>query len=186
MHTQTHLVISWLAGHRLAARRDRVLEAWAGVLPDLDGLAVLAGGDAYEKWHHTFGHGLAGAMLVSALAATFGRRRVSTAILAFVVFHLHLACDLLGADQWPIFYFWPWSTRGWTVPFGWPLDSWQNWVAMLAALALSLRIALVRGRTFAETFLPQRADAAIAAALRQRFCRSSQHGTARTATDAPP
>jgi hypothetical protein len=58
MHPSSHLIVSWLVGQHLAERRDRLLVAYAGAAPDLDGLSLLAGVDAYGQWHHVLTHGL--------------------------------------------------------------------------------------------------------------------------------
>jgi hypothetical protein len=51
MHPPSHLILSWLVGHRLPDRRDRRLVAWAGPAPDWDGLTILGGSEAYDQWH---------------------------------------------------------------------------------------------------------------------------------------
>ena len=56
-------------------------------------------------------------------------------------------------------------------PYGWPLASPQNALVWLAAVALTVWIGVTRGRTFAEAFLPTRADAAVVAALRRIYGR---------------
>jgi len=43
VHQPSHLIISWLVGHRLEDRRDRLLVTWAGLAPDIDGLSILGG-----------------------------------------------------------------------------------------------------------------------------------------------
>jgi hypothetical protein len=48
MHIPTHFMLSWTVGHRLPSRRDRALVAWAGIAPDLDGLSLFWGLDAYN------------------------------------------------------------------------------------------------------------------------------------------
>ena len=50
MNPIVHAELSWLAGVRLTERRDRLLVTLAGVVPDLDGLSLLGGVDAYAKW----------------------------------------------------------------------------------------------------------------------------------------
>ena len=47
----------------------------------------------------------------------FANRKLTTALLVFISFHLHLLADLVGArgpdgDQWPIPYLLPFSNRG--------------------------------------------------------------------------
>jgi hypothetical protein len=80
---------------------------------------------------------------------------------------------LLGSGRdWAIAYFWPFSRKEYLTPYGWPLASPQNAVVWLAAVALTIWIALRLGRTFAEAFLPARADAAVVAVLRRWLSRS--------------
>lgn len=163
-------MISWLIGSSLPERRDRRLVAWAGVAPDLDGLTVLAGIESYGRWHHLLTHGLVTAIVVTALWASLARDRLKVAGLALLTFHIHLVCDLLGSGvQWPLTYFWPFSAYQLFTPFGWELDSWQNWVVAVMALLACARIGVVYGRTFGETFLPAKLDALVAETLRRRF-----------------
>src|SRR3989442_984924 len=86
MNTSTHLLASLtLPDNAVAARRDRNLITWAGVLPDLDGLgAVLdeaqsvlgrGGGWHYSEYHHQLLHGLPGAILLPAILSIWGVRR---------------------------------------------------------------------------------------------------------------
>jgi hypothetical protein len=175
VHPPTHLALSWLAGCRLQARRDRVLVAWAGLAPDLDGLTLLAGVEAYGRWHHVLSHGLAAALVCTALVAVAARERVKTALLALAAFHLHLVCDLLGSGrEWGIVYLHPQSDFEYFTPFGWPLPSWQNMtVTALALLAIAWQ-GITRGRTFVEALLPRAADAAVVEVLRRRFARLSR------------
>ena len=53
MHPSSHLIVSWLVGQHLSERRDHLLVAYAGVAPDLDGLSLLGGVDAYGQWPET-------------------------------------------------------------------------------------------------------------------------------------
>jgi inner membrane protein len=170
VHLPSHLAISWLIGHRLEHRRDRVWVAWAGVLPDLDAATIFWGLDAYGQWHHVLAHGLPAALLTFALVAATARVRWATAGLAVLAFHGHLLCDLVGSGRvWPIVYGWPlWDTEYFS-PIRWELASWQNVSITIVALALIGVIGVRRGRTFAECFRPARADAAIVATLRARF-----------------
>lgn len=170
MHPPSHLVISWMVGHRLPERRDRRLVAWAGMAPDLDGVTLLAGADAYGHWHHVLGHGIMAAVLVTVLMTAFARDRLKVAALAFVSFHIHLFFDLLGSGvHWGIVYFWPFSELKLFSPYRWELASWQNGAITAVALLICLRLALVHGRTFAETVLPAKADDAVVETLRRRF-----------------
>jgi hypothetical protein len=173
MHAPIHLAISWLVGHNSPERRDRRLVTWAGVVPDLDAVSLVFGVGAYSTYHHVVSHGLVAAVVVACVWSAVARDRAKTVLLSLVAFHLHLLCDLIGSgaqgEPWPIAYFWPFSNREIIVPYGWDLASPQNAFVWLAAIALTVRIAITQGRTFAEAFLPARADAAVVSALRKMF-----------------
>ena len=172
MHPQSHLILSWLVGQHLASRRDRVLVAWAGMAPDLDGLTLLAGEEAYGRWHHLLTHGLAAAVLCAAIVAVLARQRARVGLLALAAFHLHLACDLLGSGrEWGIAYLYPASPLTLHLDFGWPLASWQNVALTATALLACVWIGAHRERTFLEALGLRRVDDAVVAVLRARFGR---------------
>jgi hypothetical protein len=172
MQVPIHLAISWLIGHRLPERRDRRLVTWAGVLPDLDALSLLGGARAFSEYHHLVTHGVVAAVVVTAACTALARERKKVLLLSFLAFHVHLICDLLGSGRdWPIVYFYPFSRHEFYTPYGWPLASPQNAFVWLAAVALTVWVGITRGRTFAEAFLPARADAAVVKALRSFFGR---------------
>ena len=148
----------------------------AGLAPDLDGLSLLGGVEAYGRWHHLLFHGALGAAVTAAACAAFARRRGPVAALAVVAFHLHLLCDLAGSGPgWPIFYFWPFDRTEWMWSGQWDLASWQNSLIGMGATLLCLLSALVVRRTVVELF-SARADAAVTAAVRQRLLRQERGG----------
>ncbi len=174
MHVPTHLALSWLIGHRLRERRDRRLVAWAGIMPDLDALTLLAGPEAFRRYHHILTHGIVTGVIVTVLFTVLARERWKVAGLAFLTFHFHLFCDLLGAGRdWPIVYLYPFSRFEYFTPYGWPLASWQNVTITLVALVAIAWIGIKRGYSFAETFLPASADRTVVEILRRRFGRST-------------
>lgn len=174
MHIPNHLVISWIIGSSLPERRDRRLVAWAGVAPDLDALALLGGPGAYSEYHHVATHCLLAGVVFTLLWTALARQRLRVAVLSLIAFHVHLICDLLGSGiDWPIVYFYPFSRHEFITPYGWPLASPQNGVVWLVAVAIALWIGIKRGRTFAETFLPAKADAALVRVLRRRLSPNS-------------
>lgn len=180
MHLPTHLLLSWLVGHSLEHRRDRVIVAWAGVAPDLDALTILGGLETYGEWHHVLTHGLFAALAVALVSARLATRRLPVALLSLATFHLHLVCDLLGSGrEWTIMYLYPASRFELMNPHGWPLASWQNISLTALGFVVCAVIGVRRGRTFAETWLPATADSVIVATLRARF-----GGT--TAREPPP
>jgi hypothetical protein len=183
-----HLVGSWLVASATTSNpRDRKLVTLAGVLPDADGLGVVAdvvgsfvsGKECtfqyYQQYHHILLHGWPGAIAVSILLTFFARRRRQVLLLCLLTFHLHLFCDLIGSrgpafgDFWPICYSEPlfrhpiWFWKG-----QWRLDGWQNQIIFVALLVTSIWLAVKRGCSFVEV-VSERADKVFVQVLRKWF-----------------
>lgn len=174
MSPVTHFFAGWLlASTTPLSRRDKSLVVAAGVAPDLDGLGIvpelLTRNSShpllwFSEYHHSL-HTLAFALAVSLAAglisagANFtlgpniqGRplwsRPWTTALLAFLSFHLHLLCDLAGSRgpdgySWPIPYLKPFSNSLQLTWHGqWALNGWQNVVITLMLLLITLWIAV--------------------------------------------
>ena len=183
MNPITHFLVSWdVANAAMLDRRERAIVTLAGVAPDLDGLGaipeILTRNTAhplswFSEYHHVLGHNL-GFGLVVVAASFLATRRWRTAALAFVTFHLHLLCDVVGArgpdgDQWPIPYLLPFSRAWqWTWRGQWALNGWQNFAITGAALGLTFYLAWSRGYSPLE-MISLRADAAFVGVLRRRF-----------------
>jgi hypothetical protein len=166
---RTHGLIGWLIAQPLPERRDRVLVTAAAVLPDLDGLPILWGLGAYDRFHHTFGHNLFAGLAVTLACFLLGRSRRRAAALAAASYHSHIVGDLLGSGAgWPIPYFWPLSDAvyAFAPPFQWELASWQNAAVTVACLAATALIGIRRGRTVVEV-ASVRTDAEVVAVLRR-------------------
>lgn len=177
---------SWLvAAVAVKNPRDRRLVTLAGILPDADGLGIvadifqaLASGretsfQNYARFHHLWCHGWPAALVFAVVLAGFARQRWRVALWCLVTFHLHLLCDLLGsrgpapADLWPICYGEPLFHHPiWFWKHQWRLDGWQNMVIFLVVFALAIGVALRRGFSFVEVF-SRRADAVFVRVLRQ-------------------
>ena len=186
MSPLTHLLGSWLVAVATTNNpRDRKLVTLAGVLPDADGLGVVAdiftawstGKECtfyyYQQYHHILMHGWPGALVVSALFAGFGRERWRVLLLCLLTYHLHLLCDLIGSrgptigDLWPICYSEPVFRHPiWFWKHQWRLDGWQNQCLFLALFAFSIWVAVKKGCSFVE-LLGARADAAFVSVLRK-------------------
>jgi inner membrane protein len=181
---ETHLLASWIIAAKTTDNpRDCRLVTLAGLLPDADGLGLLAdlargwlGGKQtffYEQYHHYLLHGALGGVLIAALLACFARHRWRVALLALLVFHLHLLCDFVGSrgpspgDLWPIFYLGPfdkdpmWVWRG-----QWRLDSWINRYLTVALFLWALWLPVRLGYSVVGVF-NRRADEAVVRVLRK-------------------
>jgi inner membrane protein len=203
MSPATHLLASWLlASTAPLSRREKAAVVCAGLAPDLDGLGIIPEFLTrntnhpllwFSEYHHTL-HTLAFAVATTAIAllislsSDFIRgpviRRLSapprlwtTALLAFLSFHLHLFCDIIGSRgpdryQWPIPYLQPYSSRlqlSWQGQ--WNLVGWQNLLITSILLFLTLWLAWTSGRSPLE-LVSRNANQALVAALRRRFSRS--------------
>ena len=184
MSPETHLLASWIIAAKTTDNaRDCRLLTLAGILPDADGLGLIAdfvsgwlGGKQthfYGHYHHYLLHGALGGFLIAALVTCFARHRWRVALLALLVFHVHLLCDFLGSrgpapeDLWPVFYFgqfekdpmWVWKGQ-------WRLDGWFNrWLTVgLFFWALWLPVRL--GHSVVGVF-NQRADRVFVGVLRK-------------------
>lgn len=183
MHPISHLLVGWtLANWARLGKRDRMLVTIAGVLPDMDGIGVVA--DIltektqnplyfYDTYHHALAHNLCFGILMTVMAAFLARRKVFTAIMVFISFHLHLLGDIAGSRgpdgyQWPIPYLFPFSTWNLTWRYQWELKAWPNVTTTLALLALTLYWSWKRGRSPLE-IISTSWDRALTTTLRTRF-----------------
>ena len=184
----THGMIGWLTANISPHlnRREQILVVAAGVVPDLDGLGIIAQfftSDAsdplfwYFRYHHVLLHNLFFSLLLAAMAFSLAVRRWLTTGLVCLSFHLHLVADLVGSrgsspeDLWPIHYLFPFADTGQLSWNGaWELVSWQNYLVTVAALLFIIALAVKRGYSPLVLFLP-RVDQKVVAALRGRFTR---------------
>jgi len=183
MSPLTHLLASWVIAAKTTDNpRDCRLVALAGILPDADGLglaedlanAALGGKPThfYGQYHHYWLHGIFGAVVIAFLLACFAKQRWRVALLALIVFHLHLLCDFVGSrgpspeDLWPIFYLGPYDKDPlWVWKGQWRLDGWQNKIVFFTLFAWSLQLAVTRGHSVVGVF-NRRADAVFVGVLR--------------------
>jgi inner membrane protein len=171
MNPETHLLASWVIGAKGTNNaRDCRLVALAGILPDADGVGILADffGQAvgwrggyyyYQSYHHFLLHGAFGAVLLTGLLVLFARQKWRVAILCLLTFHLHLLCDLVGSrgpdpvDLWPLSYLGPFSRNPlWVWKGQLPLDCWPNRLLTVALFAWALWLAVPRGYSFVGVF----------------------------------
>lgn len=183
MSPLTHLFGSWVIGAKATDNpRDCHLVALAGFLPDADGLGLvldLANSALgrkpthfYASYHHYLLHGAFGAIVITLVLTCFAKQRWRVAILALIVFHLHLLCDFIGSrgpspeDLWPIFYFGPFDKDPmWIWKGQWRLDGWQNKLVFLFVFVWAIKLTLARGHSVVGIF-NRRADAVVVRVLR--------------------
>jgi hypothetical protein len=184
MSPATHLLASWIIAAKTTDNpRDCRLVTLAGILPDLDGLGLIVdlGREAlgyrstllYAHYHHYLLHGFAGGLLIAAVLASFARRRWRVALLALLVFHLHLLCDFVGSrgpepeDLWPIFYYGPFDKDPmWIWKGQWRLDGWVNRGITVTLFLWALWLAPILGHSIVGVF-NRRIDAIVVEVLRK-------------------
>jgi inner membrane protein len=181
----THFFMGWAVANSAPSldKRERALVTWASVVPDIDGLGIIAEKLTqssrhpllwWSEYHHVLGHNLGFALVVAALAARLARQRIKVTLLVLLSFHLHLLADLAGArgpdgEQWPIPYLLPFSSRvQLTWSSQWALNAWPNLAITAILLGTALWLARARGFSPLEMF-SAKADAALVGTLRQRF-----------------
>jgi inner membrane protein len=181
---ETHLLASWIIAAKTTDNaRDCRLVALAGILPDADGLGLIADivsqvagskeTHLYAYYHHYLLHGALGGMLIAAVAACFARHRWRVALLALLVFHLHLLCDFIGSrgpapeDLWPIFYFGPFDKDPmWVWKGQWRPDGWFNRYLTVTLLFWALWLPVRLGYSVVGVF-NRRADQVFVGVLRK-------------------
>ncbi len=89
-----HLQYGWWFAHWMQTnRRERAAIALAGAGPDLDGLSLFGGGDAYYHYHHILFHNVATTLAVIPLAGIFFWRRPVVWFMVVFAFGMHVVED---------------------------------------------------------------------------------------------
>ena len=185
MNPITHFLMGWAVANTVPSLtdRERAFVTWASVVPDVDGLGIIAEWTTrhsahplnwWSEYHHVLGHNLGFALLVTAASIPFSRQKLITPILVLVSFHLHLLADLVGArgpdgEQWPIPCLLPFSKQvQWTWSGQWALNAWPNFVITAGLIIFAIILARRRGYSPLQLF-SAKADAAFVQTLRSRF-----------------
>jgi len=150
----------------------------------------------FSEYHHAL-HTLAFSLLVTFAACLISRRTarsaassdsfrsyrsslslraqgLTTALFAFISFHLHLVCDLIGSRgpdgySWPIPYLAPFSQSLQLTWHGqWALNGWQNTLITCMLLLATFVAAFQCGSSPLELVSP-RVNQALVSTLRRRF-----------------
>ena len=181
----THFFIGWALASSAPSltKRERALVTWASVVPDVDGVGIVAEQltknsahplNWWSDYHHVLGHNIGFALAVTFVAAILARQKMKTSLLVFLSFHLHLLADLVGArgpdgDQWPIPYLLPFSNKlqlAWSGQ--WALNAWPNFVLTAMLIVAATLLARRRGFSPLEIF-SRKADSIFVRTLRTRF-----------------
>jgi membrane-bound metal-dependent hydrolase YbcI (DUF457 family) len=136
MKIPEHLALSYLLA-QFGVQQDyggggTALLIAAGMLPDLDGLAILGGWRCHDRYHRVIGHGLPVTLLGPALLAVMGSLLFGLGPLLPLWLWLqlglllHLLSDVCFYD-WPTRVLWPFSR--YAIGFGW--ISWNDLVPTL-------------------------------------------------------
>jgi hypothetical protein len=183
MNPVTHFLTGWVFANTASLnRRERVLVTLASVVPDIDGVGVIAEVltrdsphplEWFSTYHHAL-HTLAFSLVVSGAAFMVAKQRWKLAALTFLSFHLHLLEDLAGARgpdgyQWPIPYLMPFCHAGTLTWDGqWALNAWPNFLITGVLLMATFYLSWMRGYSPIE-MVSLKADSAFVGALRNRF-----------------
>ena len=181
----THFFMGWAVANSAPSlnKRERAVVTWAGVVPDVDGLGIVADSltrnsshplNWWGDYHHILAHNLCFVLILAVVAAILAKQRVKTTFLVLLSIHLHLLADLLGArgpdgEQWPIPYLLPFMKEVQLTWSGqWALNAWPNFV--VTAVLIGIACILARGRGFSPLeMFSSKADANFVRALRTRF-----------------
>jgi len=157
VHLQTHFLSGWCIGNLFQLNgRERLFCALAAMLPDLDGLGIIFGQDAYWKFHHLLGHNLLFAVLTAGILCCFSAHKARALCLYFALSQLHMVMDLFGSGElWTISYLWPFSNHGFSISCGWALYSWQNILAGMLLIVWTVFIIRYQRRTPLEVLMPK-------------------------------
>lgn len=184
MNPVTHFLTGWvIANVDDLDRRDRAIVTLTAVIPDVDGLGILAniaskdqemGLHLYGQYHHILTHNLFSGLFITAASYALSKKKWLTALLAFLSFHLHLLGDILsgrGSDGtiWSISYLYPaypdflvsWSGQ-------WELNAWLNIAITTVLLLFTFYFAWKRGFSPVGIF-SSKADHVFVDTLRNRF-----------------
>lgn len=168
MHLLTHALAGWCVGCSLpTSPKERALCIGVSLLPDIDGLSIVGGVQAFYDYHHVLAHNLLFGAASLLLIWWLARCRPLMVLVFVALFHLHLLMDLFGSGPgWGIAYFWPFSSAEYSTRYSWQIDAWQNYAALAALAVWTIAIAVCQKRTPFEYVAP-RFDPAILAVLRR-------------------
>jgi len=152
-----HLQFGWWFAHwGEFSRRERAAIALAGVGPDLDSASLVAGHDAFYRYHHILFHNVGATLAAAVLAGLFLWRRPRVWLLVVFAFAAHLLEDYLTVG-WDQFLWQPFNASAVNLSHHLP-----NWLvqgvfqitAMVFILGMTVWIYLRHRRTPLEIISP--------------------------------
>jgi len=92
MQIPTHVMSGWCAANLLPrlSPRQRLMCMIAATIPDLDGLSIFFGQQAYWNWHHRVCHNLPFGILACLILAAISGKTFRLFVLYLALFHLHI------------------------------------------------------------------------------------------------
>jgi|HubBroStandDraft_1064217.scaffolds.fasta_scaffold686426_1 inner membrane protein len=158
MQIPIHLMMGWCTANVLPGlnKRQRAFCMIANVIPDMDGLSMLGGQEAYWNWHHKAGHNLTWCIISCAVLAIYSAPFWKSFILYVAQFHLHLVMDVFGSGpHWGIYYFWPFSNWQFdNTKYSWEFYSWENMTIGAVLLLWTIGIIYWKKRSPLEAVMP--------------------------------
>jgi inner membrane protein len=134
-HALAGLVLGTAAGD--SDRRRLVMWTAAALVPDVDGLASLAGRGAYYEWHRALGHGLPAAVALTLAVALVGRRLGVASLgrglaMSGAAILSHLFLDCVGSHGTLVF--WPFNRMSVELDLLFIVDLWFSGILVLGLL----------------------------------------------------
>lgn len=97
MNPVTHFFMGWAVASSVPSltKKERAFVTWASVVPDIDGLGIVAELATrhsshplnwWSEYHHVLGHNLGLALLVTGIAAVWSQHKLKTSLLVLSVF----------------------------------------------------------------------------------------------------
>ncbi len=180
----THFFISWVVANGDSLnKRERGAVVLAGVVPDVDGLGIIAETLTknselpllwWSKFHHVLAHNIGFGILIALGCFFIAKQRFKTALFGLAAFHLHLLCDIVGARgpdgaQWPIPYLSPFSNQLQITWDGqWAINGWPNFLITGIMLIATFYIAYKKEISPLE-IVSKKGDRAFVEILKKRF-----------------
>lgn len=180
MHLEAHAGLGWLIG-TLAPDSDRRLRnccVVAAVLPDIDAVAALHSWEAYNHWHHTFGHNAFLGVIVAAVCALWFhkdrplKRQALVAVAVLLSFFGHLLTDAYFT-RYEIFLFWPLNRDPYLFAEGYSLQSPINHYLVYGAFAAAVALTFLKGVSPLDVISP-RLDRLVQAPFRKKDLECAQ------------